>query len=208
MKNMRKTGYYARPEKNHEFHLLLLSKSSDFIEAQRAKNKLIQENERFLISFVKGWITKDSPYDLDYLLQEARIAFFNAIERFDLHKGKSIRTYARFHLIKLKETLFEEPILCSIDNISFEEEVMLSLSHSFENFDLRLELISAINEALTKVESEVVYLYFFEGRKMLDIANLRCCSKSRISNIIRIAMPKLKSYLISIGIAPGLFEMN
>lgn len=208
MRNMPKEGYYARPEKNHEFNLLLLTKSSDAIEAQRAKNKLIRENEGFLVSFVKNWIRKDSPYDLDYLLQEARIAFFSALEKFDLHQGKSIRTYARYHLMKLKSTLFEEPILCSVDKLSPDEEAVLFFNPEFEEFNLYSELMEALEICLTKQEAEIVYAYFFEGITMQEISEIRGCSKPRISNVIKTALPKLKCYLKRIGIAPGLFEMN
>lgn len=202
-------GYYVtHPEKSHEFNLLLLTKSTDAVEAQLAKNRLIVDNEGFLRSFVQKWIIKNSPYDIEFLLQEARIAFMYAIDDFDLHYGTSIRTFARYRLLDLRESLFEKKsILYSIDEL---EEILSvePMVEEFVPFNLRNELEEAFKAVLTPLEAEVVYLHFLEGLKMKNIAMARRCSAGRISVIIQNALPKLKSYLKSKGISTGILELN
>ncbi|HTE28937.1 MAG TPA: sigma-70 family RNA polymerase sigma factor [Chryseolinea sp.] len=208
MKNVPKSGYYAQPGKGHEFNLLLLSKSTDAEESRRATNQLILENEKFLKSSIRTWVVS-TPYHLDYVLQEARLALYKAIQNFDLHKGFSLRTYAKFHLLKLKTTLIEEvkfqERFSPIDDINVFDA---SEGPQFESFSLSANLDEAFSSVLTKTESEVIYLHFFEKLKLKSIAKARKCSPARISTVIKNALPKLKIFLLARGISPGIFELN
>lgn len=71
--------------------LLFTIKNGSPIEADRARTKLIETNQRFVVSFAKKFATDKNVMDL---IQEANIGLMKAIEEFDLSKNVNFLTYA------------------------------------------------------------------------------------------------------------------
>lgn len=208
MVNNPKPGYYAsHPTKSNEFYLLQLSKQGNAAQAQAAKNQLILQNEGFIKSFIHDWVNEGEFLDFNYLIQEARIAFLSAIECYDLTKDVSLRTYAKYYLLELKRQVFKKSKIVELKN-EYCIDTCTIHNPDFKNFDLKNAIIAAVENCLSPVEQEVVYMHFFEGMKQKQIAKTRNCSEARISTILKTSFPKLKSYLINLGIAPWVLELN
>ncbi|MEO8108877.1 MAG: sigma-70 family RNA polymerase sigma factor [Ginsengibacter sp.] len=208
MDKQSKPGYYIfHPEKGNELFLLRAAKASDKLHARAAKNQLIIDNEGFLRATIQEWVGLKSFIDFDYLLEEARISFFTAIEKYDLNQDVSIRTYAKFHLMELRRQTFR-PTKFTEFKKEYCGETFFLPNPDFKNFDLKAIVMTALEKALTILEQEVIYMHFFEGYKKRQIALQRQCSEARVCTIVKNALPKLKVYLLSIGIVPGFLELN
>jgi RNA polymerase sigma factor (sigma-70 family) len=208
MVNAPKPGYYAsHPEKSNELFLLQMSRCSHPEQSRAAKNQLIKQNEGFLKSIIRKWIPEKSCIDSHNLLEEARIAFLNAIEKYDLTRDVSIRSYAYFHLMELRRQFFKPNKFSELKEEHCGETFFLQ-NPDFKNFDLEKIILTAMKKKLTTVEQEVIYMHFFEGHKKRQIALQRRCSEARICNIVKNALPKLKVHLLNIGIVPGFLELN
>lgn len=200
-------GYYAsHPNKFGEFILLQVAKDTDPVRANKAKDKLLKDNEPFLKYFIADWITPRSQYLFSELLQGARHAFLIAVEKYDLSRDVSIRTIAKYYLLKLKETLFKKSPYVDLQEVHLKEECFqpeIGVVYG----DLRDTLNEAIIQ-LSPVEQAVIKLHFFDGLKSRAIASSRGISEARVSAIIKSGLQKLKVYLISKGIQPGMFNFN
>ena len=208
MVNVPKPGYYAsHPEKSNELFLLQMSRCGNPEQSRAAKNQLIKQNEGFLISTVQKWLPEKSFIDFDNLLGEARIGFLNAIEKYDLKRDVSIRSYANFHLMELRRQFFKPNKFSELKEEHCEETFFLQ-NPDFKNFNLEKIILTAMEKELTTVEHEVIHMHFFEGHKKRQIALQRQCSEARVCTIVKNALPKLNVYLLSIGIIPGFLELN
>lgn len=210
MLNQPGKGYYAtHPEKSEERQLLYLAQNGDTEESRLAKSELILGNERFLRKMIQPWLAGSFWIQPDHLLQEARLAFLEAIEKYDLSKDVSIRFYARFYLLELRRTSFREnkyrPNPLPED---FEGSTSMAPRLDFQAFDLREILIDASRQALTIREREVIFLHFFMGMKQKDIALRKRCSAARISMLVREALDKLRLELDKNGISLDVSEQN
>lgn len=208
MDNKSNPGYYAsHPEKSNELFLLRAAKAGNTLQARAAKNQLIIDNEGFLRSTIQEWLGIKSHVDFETLLEEARITFLNAIENFDLKQDVSIRTYAIYHLKELRRQTFKKSKFVELKEEHTGEPVYIP-NPDFKNFDLKKIILTAIEKTLTTLEQEIIYLHFFEGVKKRQIALERHVSEQRIGNIVKTALPKLKVYLLAMGIIPGFLELN
>lgn len=204
----KKPGYYTtHPEKSKELQLLRIAKGQDNLLATTAKDQLIIRNEGFLRSTIQKWIGSESFVDFEYLLQESRIEFFNAIQNYDLKHDVSIRSYASFFLKDLQRRTFKKNKFVELKDEHIRDFV-LPPNIDFKDFDLKKELLSAIKKSLTVIEQEVILLHFFQGCRKREIAFQRHCSEARICNIVKAALPKLKTYLTKIGIVPSFLDLN
>jgi RNA polymerase sigma factor (sigma-70 family) len=200
-------GYYAsRPKKFSEYVLLQVAKDSDPVRANKAKDKLIKDNELFLKYFIGDWIDTGSPYIFDELLQAAREAFSTAIEKYDLSRDVSIRTVAKYHLLKLKENFFKTSPYVELKDIHLDGEYLLA-DPDINFSDLRETLNEAIS-CLNSSEQAVIKLHFFEGLKGRAIAASKGISEARVSALMKAALDKLRKHLIGKGIQPGIFNFN
>lgn len=71
--------------------LLKLAHSPDNQVKQYAINKLIQSNQRFIMSFCKKWSKGDNLLDI---VNEANIGLMEAIEKYDINSDNNFLTYA------------------------------------------------------------------------------------------------------------------
>ena len=203
------SGYYATQEAGRvqEYSLLIQSQSSNIRLANRAKVELIDRNMRFLSKQVWSWIQGNPAIDFKETMFNARVVFLDAINKFDITKGVSIRAFAFFYLKKLQRETFyvkEQPIeiteeLCGYENMPDPD---------FTNFSLRVSLCQAFDAVLTLTEQQVLQAHYFEGNSQKAVAVERCISEARVSTIIKIALPKLKKHLLARGINPGFLQLN
>lgn len=203
-----KPGYYStHPQKSTELFLLRTAQGENSLQARAAKNQIILNNERFLRATISQWIGPNSSVDFDFVLQEARISFLHAIEKYDLNRDVSIRTYAKFHLMELRRSIFKASKFIELKDEHCIEKCFLD-NPDFKDFDLNKTIRPIIERELTALERDVIIMLYFDGLKKRQIAILRQCSEARICNIVKSALPKLKHYLSSIGIVPGFLELN
>jgi RNA polymerase sigma factor (sigma-70 family) len=210
MLNQPKRGYYAsRPEKCEERQLLYLAQHGDTEESRCAKSLLIIGNERFLRKMIQPWLPGLPWIQPDALMQDARLAFLAAINKYDLSKDVSIRVYAKFYLLELRRTNYRKskyrhnPLP---EDYGGRTNMIPRLD--FQPFDLREILVNAGHEALTTREKDVIFLHFFMGMKQKDIASRNKCSPARISSLVKEALGKLKRELVRKGISLDLLEQN
>lgn len=205
---MLKPGYYAtHPHKHHELSLLHLVLGPDRELAREAAQSLIVDNKGFLKNTLLDWSKKGYKFDFDELLREAMTTFYEAILRYDTSKDISIRTYARYHLLKLRDRFFSKQSWKALQpehDGSFE----VRLFSNEEDFHLASSLSQAVEQCLTPVEKEVIYLYFFKGLTKRKVGQVRGCSERRIGVVIDTALPKLKSFLLNKGIDLSHFATN
>lgn len=71
--------------------LLRLAHSSDNQVKQEAINRLVQSNQRFIISFAKKWSQEDNLLDV---INEANLGLLEAIDRYDTNSDNNFLTYA------------------------------------------------------------------------------------------------------------------
>ena len=203
------SGYYATQEAGRvqEYSLLVQSQSSNIRLANRAKVELIDRNMRFLSKQVWSWIQGNPAIDFKETMFNARVAFLDAINKFDITKGVSIRAFAFFYLKKLQRETFyvkEQPIEVNENHCGYENMP----DPDFKNFSLRGALCQAFDEALTLTEQQVMQSHFFNGKSQKAVAIARGISEARVSTIIKTALPKLKKHLQSRGINPIFLNLN
>jgi RNA polymerase sigma factor (sigma-70 family) len=210
MDKQSRPGYYAsHPEKSNELFLLRAVKAGNTLHARAAKNQLIIDNEGFLCAIVQEWLGQKSFVDFETLLEEARIAFLNAIESYDLNRDVSIRTYAIYYLKELRRQAFKKTKFVELkEEDEYADKPVYIPNLDFRNFDLKKAILTAIEKALTTLEQEIIYLHFFERVKKRQIALQRNVSEQRIGSIVKTALPKLKVCLLEMGISPGFLELN
>lgn len=208
MRKSVKPGYYvSHPEKSGELRLLQASKSHDPEIATAAINKLLLQNEHFLKFYITKWL-RTKKYDFEYLLQEARIAFFNAIADYDVTIGISIRAYSKFHLMRLGRELFKKSRAINVEDVNTIPETLHEPTFQDESFDLYALLRSAMSSCLSATEHNVVEQHYFLGKKQKDIANEKGCSAARINAVLSTAYNKLKNHLSKGGLIPGFLQFN
>lgn len=71
--------------------LLSLVHSSDNQVKQEAINRLVQSNQRFIISFAKKWSQEDNLLDV---INEANLGLLEAIDKYDTNSDNNFLTYA------------------------------------------------------------------------------------------------------------------
>lgn len=71
--------------------LLRLAHSSDNQVKQEAINRLVQSNQRFIISFAKKWSQEDNLLDV---INEANLGLLEAIDKYDTNSDNNFLTYA------------------------------------------------------------------------------------------------------------------
>ena len=71
--------------------LLRLAHSSDNQVKQEAINRLVQSNQRFIISFAKKWSQEDNLLDV---INEANLGLLEAIDKYDINSDNNFLTYA------------------------------------------------------------------------------------------------------------------
>ena len=71
--------------------LLSLAHSSDNQVKQEAINRLVQSNQRFIISFAKKWSQEDNLLDV---INEANLGLLEAIDKYDTNSDNNFLTYA------------------------------------------------------------------------------------------------------------------
>ena len=71
--------------------LLSLAHSSDNQVKQKAINRLVQSNQRFIISFAKKWSQEDNLLDV---INEANLGLLEAIDKYDTNSDNNFLTYA------------------------------------------------------------------------------------------------------------------
>lgn len=71
--------------------LLLESKSSNPILARRAKNRIVESNQRFVVSIARRWQNGRNLMDV---VNEANIGLMEAIDHYDLKRNVNFLTYA------------------------------------------------------------------------------------------------------------------
>lgn len=74
-----------------QIHLLELSKSKDEIVRQKAINRLVETNQRFVFSVAKKYANSENILDL---VNEGNIGLIKAIDKFNLKSGNRFLTYA------------------------------------------------------------------------------------------------------------------
>jgi RNA polymerase sigma factor (sigma-70 family) len=207
MKMFKREYYATHPNKRYELQLLRLAGGPDAEIARIAAESLLADNEGFLKVTLLDWAKNGYQFNFDELLREAMTAFYEAIRCYDTDKDVSIRYYARYHLLKLREQFFckkpwtemlpEHDISFTIEPFKKEQDLTLtkSLSEAFEH-------------RLTPVEKEVVYLHYFKNLSKRKIARLRGCSERRIGAVIDNALPKLRVFLLRKGIDLSIFATN
>lgn len=205
-----KRGYYAtHSKKNEERQLLYLAQHGDAEESRWAKSTLILDNERFLRKMIQPWLPYLPWIYPDDLIQDARLAFLAAIDKYDLSRDVSIRAYAKYYLLELRRTNFRKPKYRTNPlPENYEGSIHMIPRRDFQPFDLREILIDAGHQALTTREREVIFLHFFMGMKQRDIALRNRCSPARISTLVKEALCKLKRELDRKGISLDLLEQN
>lgn len=80
-----------------ERRLLEQYKNGNKIESQKALHKLVECNQRFVVSVARRWSTQDNLMDV---VNEANIGLIKAINCFDLDKKQRLITYAVFWIRK------------------------------------------------------------------------------------------------------------
>lgn len=76
---------------DEQLQLLELTKSEDNIVKQKAIDKLVETNQRFVFSVAKKYANSENVLDL---VSEGNIGLIKAIERFDPNSGNKFLTYA------------------------------------------------------------------------------------------------------------------
>lgn len=203
-----KLGYYAsHPKKYSEYLLLQKAKDPDIVKANQAKGDLLFQNEGFLLRAIHSWLKPQTSYLHSLILQDARLAFLKAIENYDLSRDISIRTFARYHLMKVREGLFKKKQLHEELHEQYTDEVTFQPKMKEEYRDIREVFRNAIN-LLNSSQREVIQLRFYHGIKGREISILRGCSEARVSFLIKSALQELKVSLVTKEIQPGFFDFN
>lgn len=207
MVNSPKPGYYSsHPDKSFEYTLLQTAKDTDISKANSAKTRLLADNEGFLKSVITKWIQPGSYINFEDLLQESKLSFLAAIENYDFQYDVSIRSYARYYLLDLQKRYFRKSRFIEFEDSHLPGSYTIK-DPEFKTFDLKSMLNKAI-QCLTAVEQQVIRLHFFKGLRKRQIAKQRCCSEARISQIVKKALPKMKTWLQERGIEPNVLELN
>lgn len=202
-----KPGYYAsHPTKYGEYILLQVAKDTDATRANKARHKLVKDNEPFLTFFIGFWLEPENLYLFPELMQEARLAFLKAIDKYDLTRDVSIRTVAKYYLLKMRETFFKKTPFTELKETHLKEEFFLPDPDVIYT-NLRVTLTEGVTH-LTVTEQAVIQLHFFQGMRSRAIAAARGISEARVSAIIKSSLQKLKVYLVGKGVEPGMFNFN
>ena len=82
---------------NEELKLLKRAKSDNPVIAQAAKNKLVECNQRFVLSIAKRWQRGDNLLDI---VNEGNIGLLQAIDHYDIEKKQRFITYAVYWIRK------------------------------------------------------------------------------------------------------------
>ena len=82
----------AAQRAKHADHPQMLEWEAIIIDAQAAREHLIQANTRLVVSIAKKYMSRGVPF-LD-LIQEGNLGLMKAVEKFDYHRGYRFSTYA------------------------------------------------------------------------------------------------------------------
>lgn len=92
--DIKKYQLLSEDEEKKLFHIL---KTGSKEEKQKARDKIIESNQRFVVSVARRW---SSPSNLLDLINEANIGLINAIETYDETKANHFITWAIWHIRK------------------------------------------------------------------------------------------------------------
>lgn len=134
---------------NEEYILIEKIKNGDI----KARNKLIQSNQRFVVSVAKKFSRKDNL--LDYINQ-GNIGLMNAIDRFDNYRGLRFISFAVHYIYKeINEYMVKEEPMIFKTNIGKTYNILNIVKNNFfcENgrFPEDSEALKLVNEYTNKI---------------------------------------------------------
>lgn len=92
--DIKKYQLLSEDEEKRLFHII---KTGTEEEKKKARDKIIESNQRFVVSVARRW---SSPSNLLDLINEANIGLINAIETYDETKANHFITWAVWHIRK------------------------------------------------------------------------------------------------------------
>jgi len=125
------TGPSRIEEENLHYQMAMAQYKQAFLEAQRARNQLIEANLRLVVSIAKRYASLGLPL-LD-LVQEGNIGLIQAVAKFDYTKGYKVSTYASWWIrAAIMRAFAEKSRTIRIPNYLFELRTRLMKSRKYQ----------------------------------------------------------------------------
>lgn len=162
--DIRKYGLLSQEDEIKLFQLLKNGSSSD---KQKARETIINSNQRFVVAIAKKFGTNDNILDL---ISEGNIGLMEAVDRFDYTKGVRFSTFAVWYIRRAVNTYnINHGTLVTKSNISKTYHVISQATNKFIQRELR-------QPTLEELRDIIVNEYNIDIKDVIDVLETRVVS--------------------------------
>ena len=162
--DIRKYGLLSQEDEIKLFQLLKNGSSSD---KQKARETIINSNQRFVVAIAKKFGTNDNILDL---ISEGNIGLMEAVDRFDYTKGVRFSTFAVWYIRRAVNTYnINHGTLVTKSNISKTYHVISQATNKFIQRELR-------QPTLEELRDIIVNEYNVDIKDVIDVLETRVVS--------------------------------
>ncbi len=162
--DIRKYGLLSQEDEIKLFQLLKNGSSSD---KQKARETIINSNQRFVVAIAKKFGTNDNILDL---ISEGNIGLMEAVDRFDYTKGVRFSTFAVWYIRRAVNTYnINHGALVTKSNISKTYHVISQATNKFIQRELR-------QPTLEELRDIIVNEYNIDIKDVIDVLETRVVS--------------------------------
>ena len=141
--DIRKYGLLSQEDEIKLFQLLKNGSSSD---KQKARETIINSNQRFVVAIAKKFGTNDNILDL---ISEGNIGLMEAVDRFDYTKGVRFSTFAVWYIRRAVNTYnINHGALVTKSNISKTYHVISQATNKFIQRELRQPTLEELRDII------------------------------------------------------------
>lgn len=150
--------------------LLIDAHSDNRIKQQSAIEKLVNHNQRFVVSVAKRWVNGDNLLDL---INEGNIGLMKAIEKFDTNKSNKFTTYAVWWITAyIRSYIQQKQNIVAPSNTARISTYVSAIRRDFFNTQQRMPTLTEIQTILDeKYKFHVENLSDLEEPTVLSLNN-------------------------------------
>ncbi|MCI5675273.1 MAG: sigma-70 family RNA polymerase sigma factor [Ezakiella sp.] len=153
--------------------------------------KIINDYRPLVITSIKAYC--NYPHLFEDLISEGNIEMIEALNDYDDELGVPLGGYLKARLRGYYQNKAKSEKLRT--NYGFPEGYEKASEESFEEEIINRELVEEIISILSFDERRVIELYYFNEKKVADIANEMQISTSKVYAIKRAAIAKMREFL-------------
>ena len=164
--------------------------NTDYYKLDETKNKLLEDNHGFIINTANKFKQSNQDIDINDLVDICTMGFIKCLKHYD---GKSkITTYSKrmmvWELLHYKNSKLYKGIEKEINLDDIDDEICYNNKRN--NKDIKKIIMRKVKNKFSKRDKNIIKMYIFDKRSMIDIGIKYNISRERVRQIIN----KFKKY--------------